>query len=116
MNPAAVVLLLALCRREPVRVVASWYGEREAGRTTASGEPYDPSAFTVASRVLPLGSLVLLTYHGRAVVARVNDRGPFTRGRSLDCSEAVAGALGFRRRGIAVLSLYSEAPWTAKGT
>lgn len=106
MNAATVILTLALLSGPPRHVVASWYGQNEAGRITASGQRFDPRRMTVASRTLPLGSLVLLSYHGRAVVALVSDRGPYTRGRSLDCSEAVAEALGFKRRGVAVVSLY----------
>jgi rare lipoprotein A len=81
--------------------VASWYGRTFAGRRTASGEIFDPERLTAASPSLPLGSVVQVTNrrNGRKVVVRVNDRGPFARGRILDCSEAAARRLGYLSRG-----------------
>lgn len=62
---------------------ASWY---EAGELTASGEPFDPNGLTAASRTLPLGSRIVVTelIHGRSVIVRVNDRGPYVDGRCVD--------------------------------
>ncbi|MEV5570434.1 septal ring lytic transglycosylase RlpA family protein [Spirillospora sp. NPDC052269] len=64
---------------------ASSYGE---GQSTASGEPFDPSALTAAHRTLPFGSKVRVTNknNGQSVVVRINDRGPFVSGRCLDLS------------------------------
>jgi len=89
------------------RGVASWYGKAFAGRRTASGERFDPAAFTAAHPTLPFGSMVRVTNlaNGRSVMVRVNDRGPFVRGRVLDCSEAAARQLGFRSRGVAQVAL-----------
>jgi rare lipoprotein A len=75
--------------------VASWYGEPFHGRQTASGEVYDMEALTAAHRTLPFGTVVqvenLLT--GARVVLRINDRGPFARGRVLDVSRRAAREL-----------------------
>jgi rare lipoprotein A len=73
--------------------VASFYG-RESGPHTASGERFDPSAMTAAHRTLPFGTLVRVTYQGRSVVVRINDRGPFVRGRVIDLSEGAARRIG----------------------
>lgn len=78
--------------------MASWYGEEFHGRPTASGEPYDMYGFTAAHRTLPLHTWVEVTNldNGRALVLRVNDRGPFARthARILDLSYGAARELG----------------------
>ncbi|MCB9600871.1 MAG: septal ring lytic transglycosylase RlpA family protein [Sandaracinus sp.] len=86
---------------------ASYYSDRLAGRSTASGEPYDPRAFTAASRDLPFGTRVRvhrLDGDGRSmrsVVVRVNDRGPFRdHRRILDLSRAAAESLDMIRAGV----------------
>lgn len=81
---------------------ASWYGSDFMGRTTASGEPYNMYDLTAAHPTLPLGSLVQVTNlrNGRAVVVRVNDRGPVVDGRIIDLSYSAARALKFREQGI----------------
>lgn len=81
--------------------IASWYGGRFAGRLTASGERMDPQAMTTAHRSLPFGTRLRVTYEGRSVVVRVNDRGPASRRRVLDLTEGAAERLGYRSRGIA---------------
>jgi peptidoglycan lytic transglycosylase len=75
---------------------ASWYGKAHHGQPTASGEAYDMHALTAAHRSLPLGTRVLVTnvQNDRSVEVRINDRGPFSRGRILDLSYAAARALG----------------------
>jgi hypothetical protein len=75
--------------------LASWYGPGFQGKTTASGESYDMYGFTCASRTLPFGTWLRVTYQGRAVFLRVNDRGPVSQDRVLDLSYAGATALGF---------------------
>ena len=72
--------------------VASYYGRELAGNRTSSGERFDPAGFTCAHRSLPLGTKLRVTNvaNGRSVIVRVNDRGPFTRGRILDISLAAA--------------------------
>ena len=83
------------------RGVASWYGPGFHGKTTANGERYDMHKFTAAHRTLPMGSLVevrsLTT--GRRVKVRINDRGPFVRGRIIDLSYKAARALGMTVNG-----------------
>jgi len=81
---------------------ASWYGEYFQGKTTASGEPFDMRDFTAAHPSLPLGSFVKVTNlrNGKAVVVRVNDRGPVVDGRIIDVSYNAARALGFKERGV----------------
>ncbi len=78
------------------RGVASWYGPGFHGRKTANGETYDMHQLTAAHRTLPLGSVVQVRSltSGRSVTVRVNDRGPFAKGRILDLSQAGAQALG----------------------
>ena len=79
--------------------MASWYGAELAGHRTASGERFNPGDLTAAHRTLPLGSRVRVTYQGRSVVVRINDRGPFARGRVIDLSRAAAEQIGLRRAG-----------------
>ena len=81
---------------------ASWYGQIFDGKPTASGEPYDMYDMTAAHLTLPMGSYVRVTNlrNGRAVVVRVNDRGPIVPGRIIDLSYGAAQALEFRQRGL----------------
>ena len=81
---------------------ASWYGRREQGKRTASGERFDRRRFTCASRTYPLGTLLMVKYPrmGTFVVVRVNDRGPWVRGRVLDLSEHAATTLGLKGHGV----------------
>lgn len=91
----------------------SYYGAELAGRKTASGERFNPGAMTAAHRSLPFGTKLKLTnlQNGRSVVVRVNDRGPFVRGRMLDVSRGAASALGFVGQGTARLRVE---PMTAR--
>ena len=68
-----------------------------SGGKTASGERARPAELTAAHRTLPFGTMVRVTNHsnGHIVVVRINDRGPFTRGRVIDLTPAAAGKLGF---------------------
>jgi rare lipoprotein A len=86
-------------------MVASWYGKKFQGRLTANGEHFDKEKLTAAHRTLPLGTVVRLTVPstGRSVVVRINDRGPWLKGRDFDLSEAAANVLGIHRKGIAAL-------------
>ena len=87
--------------------VASYYGRRFHGRRTANGERFNMNAMTAAHRTLPFGSLVEVTNprNGRSVVVRINDRGPFIRGRTIDLSRAAAKELGMISRGHAQVEL-----------
>jgi rare lipoprotein A len=82
---------------------ASWYGRFFHGRRTANGERYDMHAMTAAHRTLPLGSYVRVTNpaNSRSVIVRINDRGPYARGRVIDLSMAAAAMLDMRHSGTA---------------
>ena len=87
--------------------VASYYGNELAGNRTASGERFDPGEMTAAHRTLPFGSKVRVTNisNGQSVVVRINDRGPFGRGRVIDISHAAAKEIGMHRSGTAKVSM-----------
>ena len=73
---------------------ASWYGPGFEGNTTANGDIFDSSLYTVASKTLPFGTYLYVTYGGRGVVVYVNDRGPYAGDRILDLSRAAAASIG----------------------
>src|SRR6476660_10153564 len=81
---------------------ASWYGSYFHGRATASGEPYNMYDLTAAHRKLPLGTWVRVTNlrNGRAVIVRINDRGPYVAPRIIDVSYSVARILEFKAQGL----------------
>mgnify|MGYP006343717151 FL=1 len=81
-----------------VMMVASWYGGSDGlcGSKTANGELYDCSAYTAAHKKLPFNSHVQVHHNGKSVRVRINDRGPFVKGRSLDLSQAAAKAIGLK--------------------
>ena len=82
---------------------ASFYHPGLIGRRTASGDPYNDRAMTAAHRTLSLGTRVRVTNLDKSkyVVVRINDRGPYVRGRIIDLSGRAARALGFVRKGTA---------------
>jgi rare lipoprotein A len=82
---------------------ASWYGAELAGHKTANGERFDPDAMTAAHRTLPLGTWIEVRRLdiGRAVRVRINDRGPYAKGRILDLSRQAARLLDMLRDGVA---------------
>ena len=81
---------------------ASWYGPKFHGRTTASGERYNMLALTAAHKSLPFGTYVRVTNleNGRELIVRINDRGPFVRGRVIDLSYSAAKILGITQAGV----------------
>jgi rare lipoprotein A len=83
--------------------IASWYGPTFYGRRTANGEPFDAAGLTAAHRTLPMPVNVRVTNleNGKTLILRVNDRGPFAKGRILDVSERAAKLLGFYGNGSA---------------
>ena len=97
--------------------VASWYGPGFAGRRTSSGETYNPEGLTAASKTLPLGSQVrvLNPDTGRSVVVRINDRGPYVRGRSLDLSHGAAQRIGLTGKGVGRVQVTPTASSTPAG-
>ncbi|HRO36674.1 septal ring lytic transglycosylase RlpA family protein [Thauera sp.] len=93
----------------------SWYGRRFHGKPTSSGEPYDMYAMTAAHPTLPIPSYARVTNlaNGRSVVVRVNDRGPFLRGRVIDLSYAAAHKLGYINSGSAEVEVEQILPGEA---
>lgn len=81
---------------------ASWYGDEFHGRRTANGEIYNQFRYTAAHRSLPYNTLVEVTNlkTRRAVIVRINDRGPFIRGRIIDLSYAAARKIGMIEDGV----------------
>ncbi|WP_066375393.1 MULTISPECIES: septal ring lytic transglycosylase RlpA family protein [unclassified Anabaena] len=89
------------------RGIASFYGRGFAGRPTATGERFNPEAMTAAHRSLPFGTRVRVTNtrNGRSVVVRINDRGPYIRGRIIDLSTGAARVLGMIGSGLAPVKI-----------
>ena len=89
-------------------MVASWYGGAKFdGKLTANGETYDQDAFTAAHRNYRFGTLLRLTNpeNNQTCIVRINDRGPFVRGRQIDVSKAAAEELGIMEKGVAKLQV-----------
>ena len=111
----SVVFLLALpvlaqagdSRSEIGSGMASYYGSEFAGSRTANGERFDPGAMTAAHRTLAFHSRVAVTNlaNGKEVVVRINDRGPWGKGRIIDISHAAAKQIGMHRSGTAKVKL-----------
>src|SRR6476660_8635492 len=92
------LLLLASPANADQQVRATWYGNELRGHRTASGEAFNPDGLTAAHRSLPLGTCLVVgnPKTGKSVAVRVNDRGPFTVGLTLDLSSGAARAIGMR--------------------
>ncbi|SFT65270.1 septal ring lytic transglycosylase RlpA family protein [Pseudomonas marincola] len=86
---------------------ASYYGARHHGKKTASGEAFNQNALTAAHRTLPFGSRVRVTNlrNDKSVVVRINDRGPYARGRIIDLSKHAAEQLDMLREGVATVRI-----------
>lgn len=84
--------------------IASYYWQDQR---TANGERFNPEAMTAAHRSLPFGTKVRVTNlkNGRSVIVRINDRGPYIRGRVIDVSRAAARQLGFTKQGLTHVSI-----------
>jgi rare lipoprotein A len=94
-----IIALYALPAHAANKTVrATWYGNELAGNRTANGERFNPNGLTAAHRTLPFGTCLLVgnPKTGKTVKVRVNDRGPFTKGNSLDLSAGAARAIGMR--------------------
>jgi rare lipoprotein A len=87
--------------------LASWYGPRFHGRRTANGERFNKFHLTAAHRTLPFNTRVRVTNlkNGKSVVVRINDRGPYVRGRIIDLSYAAARLLGMRAHGVVLVKV-----------
>ena len=85
----------------------SWYGKKFHGRQTASGEKYNMYALTAAHKTLPFNTLVEVTNlkNNRKVIVRINDRGPYAKGRIIDLSYLAAKKLGYVNKGVAKLKV-----------
>lgn len=83
-------------------MTASWYGPRFHGRLTANGEIYNQMALTAASKTMTFGTLLKITNlkNKKSVIVRINDRGPYIKGRQLDLSKGAAIKLGMIPKGV----------------
>ena len=105
---ALAIVLFASCTNiayaKDKLIKATWYQE---GKKTANGEKFDPDGLTAASRTLPFGTILKLTNveTNDTAIVRINDRGPFVKGRDLDVSRGAAKALGFFETGTAKLKI-----------
>lgn len=86
---------------------ASYYGERWNGRRTSNGEVFNTKLLTAAHRTLPFGTLVRVTnqHNGKSVIVRINDRGPFKKGRVIDLSKAAFESIESINRGLTKVKL-----------
>lgn len=103
MKKIFLILFLSLFFSEAFASIgtASWYGPGFHGRKTASGERFNQHGLTAAHKTLPLGSRVKVTNlaNGHSVIVRINDRGPYTRGRIIDLSRGAKNAIGMGSTG-----------------
>ncbi len=92
--------------------IASWYGPDFHGRPTSNGERYNMYGITAAHKILPMNTMLLVQNleNGREIVVRVNDRGPFVRGRIIDLSFGSAKKLGVIKKGTAKVRIIALAP------
>ena len=92
---------------QKMRGIASWYGPNFHGKYTSNGERYNMYAKTAAHKTWPMDTMVRVTnlQNGRSTIVRINDRGPFVRGRVIDCSYAAGKELGLDKSGIAKVEL-----------
>lgn len=93
--------------RQTQQGMASYYHDSLHGRKTASGQRYNKNRLSAAHKTLPLGTKVQVTdtKTGRSIVVKINDRGPFVKGRVLDLSREAAKELGIIKKGIAKIEL-----------
>lgn len=89
---------------------ASWYGPAHDGKETASGETFDANDLTAAHPTLPLGTKAVVTNlkTGKSVTVRINDRGPYAKGRKIDLSRAAAQQIGMEEKGVAKVWIESR--------
>jgi rare lipoprotein A len=97
---ALVLISTIVSANEKYKATATWY---QCCKKTANGETFDPNGFTVAHRSYPFGTVLKLTNPktNDTIIVRVNDRGPFIKGRDLDVTRGGAQALGFFHSGTA---------------
>lgn len=107
MGLSIIFLLLSSVKAQSEKGVASWYSPTLAGAKTASGEIYTPNKLTAAHRTLPFNTYVQVTnlQNNKSVVVRINDRGPFIKGRIIDLSQSAADDIGIIRQGTAQVKI-----------
>jgi rare lipoprotein A len=95
---------------------ASWYGQYHQGKETASGEAFDPQALTAAHPTLPLGTTATVTNlaTGKSVQVKINDRGPYVKGRKIDLSQAAAQKIGLTKKGVSKVKIVATVPRKGK--
>jgi rare lipoprotein A len=90
-----------------MRGISSWYGPNFHGKLTSNGERYNMHARTAAHKTLPMNTMVKVTnlQNGKSTIVRINDRGPFVKGRIIDCSYKAGKEIGLDRMGIAKVKI-----------
>ena len=93
--------------KHEMRGEASWYGPGYHGRTTANGEKFNQNAMTAAHKTLAFNTKIKVTdlQTGKSVIVRINDRGPYAKGRIIDLSKGAAEKLGIKEKGHAEVKL-----------
>ncbi|MFL3025900.1 MAG: septal ring lytic transglycosylase RlpA family protein [Candidatus Neomarinimicrobiota bacterium] len=93
--------------RKVIKGISSFYAEDFHGKLTANGEVYDMYGLTAAHKTLPLNTIVRVTNisNNKSLILRINDRGPYVKGRILDCSYGAAKKLGFVNDGTAKVKI-----------
>ncbi|CAN5817357.1 hypothetical protein BH23ACT11_BH23ACT11_23110 [soil metagenome] len=113
---ATLLLGARLVSAQPVQqMVATWYGPGFEGNQTANGEVFDPSGYTAAHRTYDFDTKLIVTYEGRSVVVRINDRGPYVRGRDLDLAQGAAEYIGLTSVGVDTVDVQVTAASTPVG-
>ncbi|MEA3419197.1 MAG: septal ring lytic transglycosylase RlpA family protein [Campylobacterota bacterium] len=92
---------------QKMKGISSWYGPNFHGKSTSNGERYNMHAKTAAHKTWPMNTMVKVTnlQNGKSTVVRINDRGPFVRGRIIDCSYRAGKEIGLDRMGIAKVQI-----------
>jgi rare lipoprotein A len=102
----AAVAAVLLVSMPAAALTTGWASYYKSGHRTASGERFNPNGLTAAHRSLPFGTKVKVTNlrTGKSVIVRINDRGPFIKGRIIDLSLGAAKVIGLTRTGVAKVS------------
>jgi rare lipoprotein A len=97
---------LFLFAQSPAMANVGWASYYKSGKRTANGEHFNPMGMTAAHRKLPFGTRVKVTNlrNGKTVIVRINDRGPFIKGRVMDLSLGAAKVIGLNKAGVAKIS------------
>ena len=105
-----VISLLSSCGYTTRKGLASYYADSYEGKTTANGEIYRQGKITAAHKTLPFGTKVEVTNlsNNKSVVVRINDRGPFIRGRIIDLTKAAAREIDMVGAGVAKVKIRSK--------